>query len=41
MARTVQECYDYITTNLVTEFAAVGNTRCILQCIEGICANDP
>jgi hypothetical protein len=26
MARTVQECYDYITTNLVTEFAAVGVT---------------
>lgn len=26
MARTVQECYDYITTNLTTEFATVGIT---------------
>lgn len=26
MARTVQECYDYITTNLVTQFASAGMT---------------
>lgn len=26
MARTVQECYDYITTNLTTQFATVGIT---------------
>lgn len=26
MARTVQECYEYITTNLTTEFATVGIT---------------
>lgn len=26
MARTVQECYDYITTNLTTEFATYGIT---------------
>ena len=26
MARTVQECYEYITTNLTTQFAAVGIT---------------